>query len=112
MRNMSFMLTTNQVMSRMKTVTRRLGWWFLKPGDIIRAVDKCMGLKKGEHPKKLAIIKIVKVNKEPLNKISQIDLFFEGFYNITQDEFIEMFCKSHKNCTPGTIVNRIEFDYL
>ena len=43
-RNMSFMLTTEQVRNKTKTVTRRLGWWFLKPGEIVNAVEKGMGL--------------------------------------------------------------------
>ena len=39
-RNMSFMITKEQVRNRTKTVTRRLGWAFLKPGDIVNAVEK------------------------------------------------------------------------
>ena len=42
------MLTKEQILARTKTVTRRLGWWFLKPGDVVWACEKCMGLKKGE----------------------------------------------------------------
>jgi hypothetical protein len=30
---MSFMLTIDQVKNKTKTVTRRTGWTFLKPGD-------------------------------------------------------------------------------
>ena len=44
-RNMSFALTTEQVRRREKTVTRRRGWWFLKPGDIVTAVKKARGLR-------------------------------------------------------------------
>ena len=39
MRHMSFALTTKQIKSRTKTVTRRLGWTFLKPGDLIQPVE-------------------------------------------------------------------------
>ena len=46
-RNMSFALTTEQFKARTKTVTRRFGWWFLKPGDVVRGVEKAMGLKPG-----------------------------------------------------------------
>ncbi len=53
MRNMSFMLTTQQMQDRTKDVTRRVGWWFLKPGDVIMAVEKGMGLKKGEKIKRM-----------------------------------------------------------
>jgi hypothetical protein len=31
---MSFALTTEQIRVQKKTVTRRLGWEFLKPGDL------------------------------------------------------------------------------
>ena len=49
MRNISFMLTKDQVRNRHKTVTRRLGWRRLKPGDVLRGVEKAMGLKAGEE---------------------------------------------------------------
>ena len=47
MRLMSFALTTRQFLAHEKTVTRRLGWEFLKPGDRVCGVEKGMGLKKG-----------------------------------------------------------------
>ena len=53
-RNMSFMITTEQIKNRTKTVTRRLGWNFLKPGEVVNACEKCRGLKAGQkvqHPK-------------------------------------------------------------
>ena len=55
-RNMSFALTTNQVKKKEKTVTRRCGWWFLKPGDVVNAVEKSMGLKKGEKIARVATL--------------------------------------------------------
>ena len=48
MRNMSFAMTTEAVRNQTKTVTRRFGWWFLKPGDMVQPVEKAMGLRKGE----------------------------------------------------------------
>lgn len=50
MRRMSFSMTTAQMYARNKDVTRRFGWWFLKPGDRVMTVEKAMGLKKGEKP--------------------------------------------------------------
>ena len=35
-RNMSFSMTTGPFRARTKTVTRRFGWWFLKPGDVVK----------------------------------------------------------------------------
>ncbi len=48
MRNISFSLTERQFMDKSKTVTRRLGWKFLKPGDRLMGCRKCMGLKPGD----------------------------------------------------------------
>lgn len=67
MRNMSFAMTIPQVRNRTKTVTRRLGWKFLKPGDLVRAVKKSMGLKKGETIEVLAILRVLNVWRQRLN---------------------------------------------
>ncbi len=53
MRNMSFAMTTEQVRNQTKSVTRRFGWWFLKPGDEVQPVVKGMGLKKGDQIEKV-----------------------------------------------------------
>ncbi len=47
MKNISFALTTKQFLDGSKTVTRRLGWANLKPGEILMACEKCMGLGPG-----------------------------------------------------------------
>ena len=111
MRNMSFMLTKAQVYARRKTVTRRLGWDFLKPGDRVMACEKCQGLEKGEKIVKIVPITILFVDKIPLWDIDQLDCIREGFPDKSPWEFIEMFCKE-MDCTPKTLVNRIEFEYL
>lgn len=110
-RNMSFMLTTEQVKNRTKTTTRRLGWWFLKPGDIVNAVEKAMGLKKGEKIKHIWQIRIKGTIPQTLNNIDRIDLRYEGFPDMTPAEFVAMFCK-HNKCKPDKVINRIEFEYI
>lgn len=118
MRNMSFMLTTEQFRNRTKTVTRRLGWWNLKPGDVLMGVEKSQGLKKGEKIVKLGPIRIVSVRREKLGKMVNYrnygldEVRFEGFPTMTPCAFEKFFCASHKGCTPETEVNRIEFEYL
>jgi len=107
-RNMSFMLTTKQMMDGTKTVTRRVGWWMLKAGDVVMAVEKGMGLKRGEKVKRLYPIEVVSVRKEPLINITDEDIKREGFPDMSGQPVIEMFCKSHK-CDCGVDVNRIEF---
>lgn len=111
MRNMSFAITTDQIRMRTKTVTRRMGWRFLKPGDMICAVEKGMGLKKGEKVNRLANLIVTSVNAQRLCDIDQEDVAREGFPDMSVQEFITMFCASHKGCKPDSVVTRIEFDY-
>lgn len=110
-RNMSFMLTTEQIKNRSKTVTRRLGWWFLKPGDVLNACEKCQGLKKGEKINKLCQIIVVSTQKVPLDKMTHAECFREGFPDMVPSEFIQMFRREMK-CGMRAEVNRIEFRYI
>lgn len=111
-RLMSFALTTSQVIRREKTITRRFGWWFLKPGDIVQPAEKCMGLKKGEKVQRIGgLIEIVSVRVESLNAIDKADCIREGFPHLEPDEFVDMLCRHH-GCAPDEKVNRIEFKYL
>lgn len=118
MRNMSFAMTTNQVQDGTKTVTRRLGWLHLKPGDMVRPVHKCMGLKPGEKIEALREpVRVVSPSREPLRRMTddleygRAECIREGFPDLTPAQFVAMFCASHKPCTPETIVTRIEFEY-
>jgi|GEM_PF-324283 len=110
-RGMSFLLTQQQMRDETKDVTRRTGWGFLKPGDIVNAMEKCQGLKKGEKQVLIYPIKIISIRSEPLFSITQEECIREGFPDLTPIEFVEMFCKANKanGCTPTTSVNRIEF---
>jgi len=110
-RNMSFAMTTDQIRAQDKTVTRRFGWWFLKPGDIVWGVEKAMGLKKGEQIKRLAKIRIVSTRAEPLDAITQDDVIKEGFPDWTPIHFINMLVQHYK-VEPSATVNRIEFEYV
>lgn len=119
-RNMSFSMTTNAIRDRSKTVTRRLGWSFLKPGDLLWACEKCMGLKKGEKVKRLALIRVVSVGDEPLCRIvdwGPAETAREGFPDMAPWQFVSMFIDANgltrKTYSPSTqVVNRIEFEYV
>lgn len=117
MRNISFSLTLEQVRSRQKTVTRRTGWVNLKPKTILQAVEKAQGLKKGEKIVPIDQIVVVSVRRERLDRIiydvryGQREVRAEGFPGMTRQEFVNMFCRSHKGCVPETIITRIEFRY-
>mgnify|MGYP001616820276 CR=1 FL=1 len=111
MRRMSFALTERQLLAGHKTVTRRLGWRTLKAGDELLAVDKCMGLKKGQKQRVLARIRIVSVRREPLFYANEHEARAEGFPHMTGSEFVTYFARSMK-CDPMTEVTRIEFEML
>jgi hypothetical protein len=107
---MSFAITTEQIKARTKDVTRRLGWTFLKPGDVLNAVNKSMGLKKGEKPEVYCQIRAVSVHQEPLCWITEEEVAREGYPGQTPEFFIDKFCKAMK-CPPEQTVTRIEFAY-
>lgn len=112
MRNISCSITTAQILDQSKDVTRRLGWLHLKAGDLIQPVKKCMGLKPGETVEKLGPpVRVVSVRREELHWITPDDCRREGFPDMTGDEFVSMFCASHKDCKPDTVITRIEFSY-
>ena len=111
MRNMSFSITTEQIFAKTKTVTRRLGWSFLKPGDVVMAVEKGMGLKRGEKVKKIYPIEIVSIRGESLKNITLEDVAREGFPQMNVPQFVRMFAETHK-CSVDEMVNRIEFKPL
>jgi hypothetical protein len=115
--------TRGAVDARTKTVTRRIGWRFLRPGDLLWLVNKSMGLAKGQKPQRLALVQVVDVRFEPLSKITDEDIAAEGvpaevFAEIHDDtglppvgEWVRWFCEQ-MNCEPHTVVTRIEWRYL
>lgn len=118
MRNMSFMLTTQQVLARTKTVTRRMGWASAKVGDIVQAVEKGQGLGKGGKINRLCLIRITGVRAEQLCRLTT-DIWYgaaevklEGFPDMQPADFVTMFCQTHKDCKPRSIIRRIAFVYV
>lgn len=115
--SMSFAYTTRQMRKRQKTVTRRLGWLNLKPGDLLQAVVKCMGLKKGEKMEKICVIRVIAVRRERLCAMNNNFLYGlmeckrEGFADLTPEQFVEMFCQANK-CKRETKITRIAFEFV
>lgn len=105
------MLTTAQMYSKTKTKTRRLGWWNLSPGEILNAVEKGQGLKRGEKMRHIGPIQEVEHHSEPLNAITQAEVIAEGFPELTPHQFVEMFCRANK-CAADEMVNVITFTHL
>ncbi len=116
MRNMSFMLTTEQFKNQTKTVTRRNGWENLESGTHLMGCEKCQGLKKGEKINRLGEIIILTKRRERLDRMTkephygQTEVIKEGFPDMTPKEFVDFYC-THNKCKPDTLVTRISFDY-
>jgi hypothetical protein len=121
MRNMSFALTSDQVLAQTKDVTRRDGWLDLKPWALLQPVRKGMGLRAGEKVEKLGSpIRVLFVHREPLRAIDVDENGWgigwtetrrEGFPNMRPADFVTFFCGTHKGCTPDRVISRIEFSY-
>lgn len=124
-RLMSCSLTERAVRERQKTVTRRLGWKFLKPGDRLQLCRKVMGRKPGEPLEKLAWVEVVDVRREPLFVIDDNDVEREGlnaddadFTEVYVDTWfpsstawVEWFCEE-MGVEPDEEITRIEWRYL
>lgn len=121
-RLMSFSLTTPQMYATLhgtpgdpKSVSRRWGTWLnLKPGDIVEAVEKAMGLRKGDKIVRIGLIEITETRLEPLRRMlddhayGQAEVVKEGFPHLTPEQFVEMLCR-HGGKTPDDEINRIAF---
>lgn len=116
----------------LKDVTRRLGWTNLKVGERLQACEKCMGRKKGEPLVRICVVEVVSVRREPLNYLLGLpyaddvterarhgyreygfkEVIREGFPELSPEQFVDFFCRTHKGCTLDTTVTRIEFKYV
>lgn len=110
-RLMSVAKTTGAVRARHKTVTRRLGWRFLKVGEPLTLCAKVQGRRKGEPLDRLAEVAVISVRRERLEQVTDADLVLEGFEYWDVFDWISWFCEEMR-CTPQTEVTRIEWRYL
>jgi hypothetical protein len=114
-RLMSVSYTETAVRERRKTVTRRLGWRFLKVGDHLTLCRKVMGRKAGEPLERIAEVEVVSVRRERLDDIGPGDIIREGFataagYDADRSRFIDLF--EDFGAGPAAEVTRIEWRYL
>lgn len=119
MRYMSFSITTEQIAAGTKDVTRRMGWERLQAGDKVLPAKKCMGLKRGEKIEPLrGPLQAINVRREALRRMTDDPEYGreecrrEGFPHLTPEEFVEMFCSTHRGTVPDSVITRIEFEYL
>lgn len=111
-RLMSVAFTEEAVRDRRKTVTRRAGWRFAKPGDRITLCRKVMGRKAGEPLVRIVDVEVISVRREPLGAVTADDVAREGFPGMTPAEFVDRFFVRAQRMAVGDDVTRIEWRYL
>jgi hypothetical protein len=110
---MSFPDTALEVRERLQTVTRRPGWRFLKPDDLIQAVEF-----ESNSPRVLGVLRVRNVRVEPLSRLvtdatyAEDELPREGRPCWSRDHFIATFLRRHRLKNTSVDVTRIEFDYV
>lgn len=125
---MSVSMTADAVIERRKTVTRRKGWTFLRPGDRLTLCRKVQGRKPGEPLVRLAEVEVVSVAREPLWELTRRDyattyppaptayasreVAREGFPGMDPAEFVERFFLVAQGMKADDEVTRIEWRYL
>ena len=113
MKNMSFSKTIEQMRDGTKDVTRRHidTWKNLKTGDRLRAVEKSMGLKKGEKMMPICEIEVIDVRIERIYHVTQTEVRREGFLGMSRYGFARMLGKI-MGCHIFDECRRIEFRHL
>ena len=116
-RLMSVAFTEAAVRERRKTVTRRKGWKFLKPGDRLTLCRKVMGRKKGEPLVRVAEVEVVSVRREPLATLKNVqygrdEMKAEGFPLMPVDDFVLTYFVEAQGMDYWDEVTRIEWRYL
>lgn len=119
MRNMSFSMTEAKYILRLKDLTRRDGWAFLKPAELFMGVNKVRGFRKGEYPIKFHPSMCISNVPEPLNDIVKRS-FRDGKYEVAregypawigrEEEFVRIYVKMNGG-PEDKIINRIEFQH-
>lgn len=130
-RLMSVAMTTDAVLERRKTVTRRTNWWedkngrrLLQAGDRLTLCRKVQGRKPGEPIERLAEVEVVDVRREPLcavagpyvpgrnGAVTWPEVVAEGFPDMDPTEFMRRFFIDAQGIGAMDEVTRIEWRYL
>lgn len=123
-RLMSVAFTEDAVRARTKTVTRRKGWTFLKPGERLTLCRKVMGRKPGEPLVRICDVEVVDVRRESLLSLgecvchgiegtySAAEMEREGFPGLHPEEFVRRYFTEAQGMPRNAEVTRIEWRYL
>lgn len=121
-RLMSVAMTTDAVIERRKTVTRRKGWWTdkngrrtIKPGDTLTLCRKVQGRKHGEPLERLAEVEVVDVQRVRLwesVRNNALEMEREGFPGLPPMTFVQRYFVDAQGISWTDEVTRIEWRYL
>lgn len=121
-RLMSVAMTTQAVIERRKTVTRRKGWACLKPGDRLTLCRKVMGRKPGEPLVRIVDVEVVSVRRERLRALTDdldygcAEVRLEGMTSddpgIFPSVFLDRYFVDAQGMSPDDEVTRIEWRYM
>jgi hypothetical protein len=130
-RLMSVAYTEQAVLDRIKTVTRRKGWWvdkhgrrLLHEGDRLTLCRKVMGRKPGEQLVRICEVVVLSVRREPLcavagpydidqnGAITWPEVTAEGFPGMDPFEFMRRFFIEPQGIGVMDDVTRIQWRYL
>ena len=121
-RLMSVAMTTQAVIERRKTVTRRKGWACLKPCDRLTLCRKVMGRKPGEPLVRIVDVEVVSVRRERLRALTDdldygcAEVRLEGMTSddpgIFPSVFLDRYFVDAQGMSPDDEVTRIEWRYM
>jgi hypothetical protein len=122
---MSVAMTTDAVIERRKTVSRRLNWWedkngrrLLNAGDTLTLCRKVQGRKPGEPIDRLAEVEVVSRRREPLIRLIEdrayglAEVEREGFPGMSPVDFVDRYFVQAQGMSVHDVVTRIEWRYL
>lgn len=122
---MSVAMTTDAVIERRKTVTRRKGWWedkngrrLLRPGDTLTLCRKVQGRKPGEPLERLAEVEVASVRREVLGRIvwepeyGAAEVAAEGFPGLDPFDFYDRYFIAAQGIGITEEITRIEWRYI
>jgi hypothetical protein len=121
---MSVAMTTDAVIERRKTVTRRKGWWLdkngrrlLRAGDTLTLCRKVQGRKPGEPIERLAEVEVTHVTRHHLwglmiSPAGPLEVEKEGFPGMSPQAFLNRFFFDAQGMGPHDLVTRIEWRYV
>ena len=87
-------------------------------GEVLLAVDRTMGLQRGQKAEVLGEIRVLSVRREPLGALLAAgtygieEMVLEGFPGRLPADFVAWLIGRTPSLTPETVITRIQFEHL